>query len=79
MDVGSGCCGIKNDNRIIMKKKNAIILIVVNAIYLALVFYVKGTLYPDSEDFRFLIAFLCFIINGFTMFGISIGVYNDDN
>jgi hypothetical protein len=62
-----------------MKKRNAIILLVVNAIYLALVFYVKGTLYPVREDVRCLIAFLWFIVNGFTMFGISVGVYNDDN
>jgi len=61
-----------------MKKKNAIILLVVNAIYLALVYYVKGTLFPDSEDFRFMIAFLWFIVNGFVLIGISLGIYNDD-
>jgi len=59
-----------------MRKKNAIILLVLNAIYLALVYYVEGTLFPASEDFRFLIASLWIIVNGFTLFGISIGVYD---
>lgn len=60
-----------------MKKKNAIIFLVANTIYLALVFYVKGTLYPVDEGFRFLVALLFCVINGFIVMGISVWAFDD--
>jgi len=59
-----------------MKKKNAIILVSVNAIYLALLFYVEGTFYPVDEAVRCLIALLFCVINAFIALGISEGVYD---
>jgi hypothetical protein len=62
-----------------MKKKYAIIFLVVNTIYLALIYYVLGTLYPASEGLRFLIAFLfcCICPAPFILLGISLGAYDD--
>jgi hypothetical protein len=59
-----------------MKKKHAIILLIVNAFYLASVFYVNGTLYPSNDYCRFLIASLFFIINLLVWLGIDFGVYD---
>jgi hypothetical protein len=60
-----------------MKKKYAIILLVVNAIYLALVYYVLGILHPFDEGVTFLVALLFCTINAFILLGISLGAFDD--
>lgn len=59
-----------------MKKKNAIILLVVNAIYLAAVYYVFGTIHPFGFDARFLVVLLCAILNAFVFLGFSLDIYD---